>query len=378
MDRREIELTLQHFLRTYLRNGLVNRLIAFALLNLAAYIYLLTVMILADTSLFVFHFIFFCSLSLLPLFLFLGMEKTTLSGLIRTVDERCLIESYLHTPSDEHRSFMQGRVESLLVRKKSARVFPFRLFAVNIHLIGLCIFAFVLLQVVSFITLRDFTTVFSAQNIKTRLLKRSILRDGIDELPAEELPTADSADPGQEDSAAAGGQTIEQRAARNLDEEALEEVLGEDKMVAKDRIERLSPEDLRQEADPKAESSQPGGNYQVLDIEAVSDPENPQRLPGNEDQETAREGSGAEAGSSDVGRTYKESPLREYTTVPEQLTARGNEQLSPTGDLTESRERIYLEALFADFVPRTGRRITFNPLFETIRERYLELLNERF
>jgi len=360
-----------------LRIRLVNRLIAYALLNLAAYMSLLTVMILADTSLVVFHLLFFCSLSLLPLFLFLGMEQTTLSRIIRAVDEHCLIESYLQTASAEHRSFMQSRVESLLARKKSGRVFPFRMFAANFYLIGLCLLGFVLLQGVSFITLRDFTTAFSAQKIKTKLLERSSFQDRIDELPVEELPAADSASP-EEESATPGGEIIEQRAARNIDDEALEELLGEDTMVAKDRIERLSPEDLRQEAESNAEQNETSWGFQVPDSESDSDPENPRGLPGNKGQEAAGEGSGAEAGSSDVGRTYKESPLREYTTVQEQLAARGNEQLSPTGNLVEGREQTYLEALFADFVSPTSQRITFNPLFDTIRERYLELLNERF
>ena len=362
MVRREIELTLHYFLRRYLRIRLVNRLIAYALLNLAAYMSLLTVMILADTSLVVFHLLFFCSLSLLPLFLFLGMEQTTLSRIIRAVDEHCL---------------MQSRVESLLARKKSGRVFPFRMFAANFYLIGLCLLGFVLLQGVSFITLRDFTTAFSAQKIKTKLLERSSFQDRIDELPVEELPAADSASP-EEESATPGGEIIEQRAARNIDDEALEELLGEDTMVAKDRIERLSPEDLRQEAESNAEQNETSWGFQVPDSESDSDPENPRGLPGNKGQEAAGEGSGAEAGSSDVGRTYKESPLREYTTVQEQLAARGNEQLSPTGNLVEGREQTYLEALFADFVSPTSQRITFNPLFDTIRERYLELLNERF
>ena len=377
MDKTDIELTLRHFLKGYLRTRLANRLITYALLNLAVYMLLLTVIILADSSLFVFHLLFFCSLSLLPLFLFLGMERTTLRRIVRTIDERCLVESYLQTSSAEHRSFMQERVESHLARKKSDRTFPFRLFTANFYLIGLCLSAFVFLQAVSLITLRDFTTPFSAQNLKTKLLERGALQKAIAELPVEVISGVDSSAT-EEQRATAGGENVEQRAGKDLNDKALEELLGDDTMVAKDRIDRLSPDDLRQEPDQGQKQRDTGWNYQALGTESDTDPEKTQGFPGDEGQEIAREGRGAEAGSSDVGRTYEESPLRKYAAIPEQVAAKGSEVLSPTGNLEEGQKRIFLNALFADFAIQTNLRISFNPLFDSIRERYLELLDELF
>jgi len=171
---------------------------------------------------------------------------------------------------------------------------------------------------------------------------------------------------------------VVQRAGRDVEDKALEELLGNDTMAAKERIDRLSSDDLRQEPDQGREQSGTVLNYQAPGTESGTDPEKTQGSPGDEGQRTAGEGRGGEAGTSDVGQTYKESPLREYTANPEQVAARGSEELSPTGNLTEGRKRIFLDALFADFAIQTNLRITFSPLFDSIRERYLELLDERF
>ena len=195
MDEQLLRSDLDHFLKRYLRNRLINRLIAWFLFNLAAYLLLLTVVILSDSSLFVFHLLLFCTLSLLPFFLLLGTEGSTLARVVRCLDEHCLIESYLHTPSVEHRSFMRQRVQAYLERRKSENPFPFRLFRGNLYLIGICLLLFVLLQATSFFILQDFTVSLSAREIKNRLTERSALEGAVAELPVEDSEEAAATSP---------------------------------------------------------------------------------------------------------------------------------------------------------------------------------------
>jgi hypothetical protein len=79
-----------------------------------------------------------------------------------------------------------------------------------------------------------------------------------------------------------------------------------------------------------------------------------------------------------VGRAFRESPIRDYTAVTESLSATGSEELSPSTNVAEGSRQRFLETVFSDFHSTSYLSITFDPLFETIRERYLELLDERF
>jgi hypothetical protein len=377
MDKPVLDSVLSYFLKRHLRTRLINSTVAYISVNLTIYFLLLAVVILTNSSLFIFHLLLFFSLSLLPLFLFLGMERTTLRRLVRSIDDRCLVESYLHTPSTEHRTFMRQRVEAHLERKKNERVLPFRLFRGNLYLLGLCGFAFLLLQGISVITLRDFTTTFSAREIKNRLIERETLEQAVAELPVDDAGAYGSSE-AEELRPTPGGETGEQRTGRTPEEETLEELLEDGPMAAKDRIDRLSPEDLTEESDRPTEQSETEWRYQIPGSESEEAGENMSGIAGDEGRETGMEGSGSEAGSGDVGRTFRESPLREYTAIPEEIAARGNEELSPGGMTAESRKQTYLSTIFSDFQQSDNLRITFNPLFDAIRERYLELLRERF
>jgi hypothetical protein len=376
MDEPTIRAALNHFLTRDLRTRLLNRMIAYILVNLTIYMLLLSIVILTNASLFVFHLLLFFGLSLLPLFLFLGMERATLRRLVRSVDDHCLVESYLHTSSVAHRSFMRQRVESHLARKKSERVLPFRLFRGNLYLVGLCALAFVLLQGISFVTLQDLTMAFSPREIKNRLIERSAREESVAELPVEDIGASGSSD-AEELGPTSGGETGEQRTGRTPEEQALEELFGDDQLIARDRIERLAPEDLLEEGRQPGELSEMDWQYQLPGSESGEADKNGSGSHGDEGRETGREGSGSEAGSSDVGRTFRESPLREYTAIPDEIAAYGNEELSPAGMSAETRKPDHLSALFADFQRLDNLRITFDPLFDSIRDRYLELLRER-
>ena len=368
---------LAHLLKRYLRTRLINRLIAYVLVNLCVYVLLLAVVILADSSLFVFHLLLFCSLSLLPVFLLVGAERTTLWRVVRSIDEHCLVESYLRTQSGEHRAFMRRRIETHLQRLKTGKPFPFRLFRGNLYLIGICLLLFAVLQATSFMVLQDFTVALSAGKIKNRLNERNAMEQTVAELPVEQSEGAAGAED-QELKPTAGGKTGEQRIGKTAEEEALEELLADEPMVAKDRIQSLGPEDFREDTRPAEQSGETEWRYRIPGTETDSAPERTTGLAGEEGRDSSREGSGAEAGSSDVGRTFRESPIRDYTTVTESLSATGSEELSPSTNVAESSRQKTLDAVFSNFQSISYLSITFDPLFETIRERYLELLDERF
>lgn len=375
MDEQLLRSALDHFLKRYLRNRLINRLIAYFLVNLALYLLLLTVVILSDSSLFVFHLILFCSLSLLPFFLLLATEGSILARVVRFLDEHCLIESYLHTPSAEHRSFMRQRVQTYLERRKRENPFPFRLFRGNIYLIGICLLLFVLLQAASFFMLQSFTVSLSAREIKNRLTERSALEEAVAELPAEDSEEAAATSP-EKLQPTIGGETGQREIGKTAEEEALEELLADEPMPAKDRIQRLGPEDLKDDGDPQEGQTEWG--YRIPGSEAETAAEKTSGMPGEEGRASSREGSGAEAGSGDVGRTFRESPIREYTTTTEAVSAAGSEELYPSTNVAEGSSREFLGAVLSDFDRIDYLSTTFDPLFDTIRERYLELLDERF
>jgi hypothetical protein len=377
VDRGIVNSALDHFLKRHLRNRLFNRLVAYVCVNLAAYMLLLTVVILTNSSLFVFHLLLFCSLSLLPFFLFAGLERTTLGGIVRSIDKHCLIESYLQTTSVEHRSFMRRRVESYLEHKQSERAVPFRLSRANFYLIALCLAAFLLLQSISFVTLRGFTTSFSARNIKNRLIERFEVGVTLAGHPLDDSSVGGSST-AEEKGADRGGETVEKRAQEDPDQEAFEELLSDEQLVAKDKLERLRSEDASGEVGQEPGQSETDWIRPTTVGESDATGDKSSGIPVDTNRNSGREGSGAEAGSSDVGRTFRDSPLREYTAIAEEIATEGGEELSPSDTLAESRRQIDVNALFSDFYRSNNLRITFHPLFDTIRERYLELLNERF
>ena len=377
MDKPILQSALDHLIKRHLRTRFLNRIIAYISVNISIYMLLLSAVILTNASLFVFHLLTFCGLSLLPLFLFLGMERTSLRRIVRSIDDHCLVESYMHTRSAEHRTFLHRRVESYLERRKKERALPFRLFRGNLYLIGLCVFAFALFYVISFITLQDRTMTLSPREIKNRLIERSALEQAVAELPAEDTGAADSSE-GEELRPTPGGETGQQGSGRSPEEEALEELLEDAPLAARDRLERLRPEDLTEDDESTGEQSETEWWYRLPGLESEQAGQNSSGASGDKGMETGREGSGSEAGSSDTGRTFRESPLKEYSSIPEEISARGNEELSPSDRTFENPRQIYLSAIFSDFQRLDNLGITFNPLFDTIRERYLELLRERY
>ncbi|MBN2552797.1 MAG: hypothetical protein JXB06_08495 [Spirochaetales bacterium] len=375
MDEATIRAGITHLLKRYLRNGLFNRLITYALVNLSAYMLLLAVMILSDSSLFLFHLLLFFSLSLLPLFLFYRMETASLQRAVRRLDEHCLVESYLHSPSEQHRAFMGERVQSYLERKTTEGAFPFRLCRGNLYLAGLCLTAFIALQLISLATFRDFS-VFSARTIKNRLIERASLGEAVAELPVEDASEGGPA-AAEPIRPTVGGETGQRRGEGIPEDEALQELLEDENLVAAERIERLGPGDLRDQEEQQADRGESWWRQPLPAAEADTPAQTASGIAGDEGRDSATEGRGAEAGSGEAGRTFRESPLKEYTPIPERLAAEGSEQLYPSDAVGEGGRQSFAEALFSDFGRLHDLRITFDPLFDTIRERYLELLDEQ-
>ena len=102
------------------------------------------------------------------------------------------------------------------------------------------------------------------------------------------------------------------------------------------------------------------------------------RRPGDlKDKDTGR-GDGAQSGSSTAGQTYRDSPLADYTAVPEQIETQGEEEMSATSNLADLQRRLHLSRLFPDSVAVTGGTLDFDRAIEIIKERYLELISENY
>ncbi len=377
MAKPEIELSLIYFLKRYLRSRLAGLLLAYALSNLAIYLLLLIVVLLFNIPLLVFHLLLFASLSALPLFLFFGLERVTVRRIVRSVDEHCQVASYLQAPSRDHRVFMEERVESLLERRKGNRIFAFRFSIPHLYLIGVSVFLLVALQVISFLTLRELTGSFSAQSLKSRLLERRAAEAPAEPYAEEELAPGGSPateEPGR----IAPGQQVEQRAGRDAGGETLEDLLADEASLSEAPASALDASPQEEGSVPAFERNESGPGIEppgaATQMEFARNPEGE----AEQGEEIGREGGGAEAGSGDAGRSYRESPVVDYTALRAEIAAQGGEELSATGTLAERQRQAYLDALFTDFLFRASLRRDFDPLFDSIRERYLELLDERF
>ena len=201
MSERDIKRSLVYLVTRYMDSRLLNRLITYALINLAAYMLLLTILVLFNISLLLFHLLFSCSLSLLPFFLFYGLKEKAIQPSIRRIDERCQIEAFLSTSSREHRAYMQNRVESLLEKGKRERIDRVRLGLRNLYLAAACFGVFVVLQIVSFMILSSMTPSLNANNLKSTLVEIRTAHQNGEATDSEEIPiTGQSPEAEQEDS----------------------------------------------------------------------------------------------------------------------------------------------------------------------------------
>jgi len=369
----DIKRALQHFLNQSLKIRLTERLLSYCLFNISVYLLLLIVLVLFDASLLLVSLLIYCSLSLLPVFLFSGREGDLFNRTVRQIDEHCQLEAYLKTRSPEHRTFMHRRVEDTLVRRMNERTIRFRFSRLHMFLAALGILLILVLQVSSYLRFYSLTPSLSAQELKKRLGERFVGEEP--PLPPISDEIADGSTPEQESRRGiAQGELSERRAAGEVEGTELED-------LPAGSATRQMP-GFEQKEGSEQRPPEEGEDYErVLVPLPQSDSIFQQLLQegARESEQIAREGSGAEAGSSGAGRAFKDSPLFNYQSSPERITVEGStEELATAQTLTETRRQAFLNTVFSSFAPKIRITSTFDPLIEAIRERYQELIVERF
>jgi len=365
-----LETAVRDYLRLLLkrrdRKRSLNRLVSFGLFSLGAYFLLLSALLLFGFSLVLFHLLFFAAFSLFPLFFLFEAEVDPLRESVRRIDEDCLLESYLAAGSQEHRSFMISSVRRLLERRAARGEYPFRFSRANAVLAAAAFSLLLLTQALSLITLQSFSPGLSARQFKARLAEREAAREaaGVREgrppalgFPGQERPEA----AGPKASSRSGESRAEAEMRKGLAEEASE-----------------PPRIFAGEApQPGAEAGREWERVLVPLPEAKKDLKAllEAAVRGRAD-EAGMPGS-SEAGSGDSGLGFLESPLKRYLSRPEGIGAGGGRELAPGGEQTEALREQVLGALFSDFQLQAEAPLDFDPLIERIKERYLELLNEK-
>jgi hypothetical protein len=374
MTDRMIRAALLRLLNRAQRFRLANRVIALALCAAGLYSSLLIALLAFDLSLFLFHLILYCGLSLLPLFLILGQEHEQTRAVLRRIDDRCQTEAYLAAKSPEHRAFLEPRVRSLLDRRAREKILRFRLHPVNRYLaIGVAA-AFVAFQLLSIATQNRLATL-SASGILERKARQEA-----------------SAKAGEESTRSQGTARRESAAEQAAEGEARGEAGGASARE-KDRGESeagMSPE--ADTAGPYADSGPlvnpslqetvgPGTEGERSPWAAIPKPEAGigKALQGAlEGSPEPRSHQGqAPAGVGDAGKAFMSSPLSDYESVKERIQTERGKRLAASSP-TRPREQSFIQALFADFPALLAPALGFDPEMERIQKRYMEKLDERY
>ena len=360
---------LQRLLGRQERRKLADRAITFVLLNACFYLALLVFMLIFNISLLTLNLLLYISLSLFPLFFLIPSGQDRVKQTIRIIDSNCLIESFLDTSSREHRTFMEEPVKRLIERRTSEKFFPLRLSRTNRYFIAAALALLIIFQAANYLTLFRLSPDFSARNLKSRLVtiaaeQTAVLDDagspgrsaGLREPPPRSVGAGDAG--GRDFNLDGTGDKIEEE---NPEGEAdrwrrsFSEELGQIE-------EELSPDHRM----PPGDSSTKGDLESFLENGAQS----------GEFQTQGKKGNRAAGSSSrDAGKGFLESPLKEYTTSPERIEAKGGDELSADSRIASAGQGLLLEALFGDFDPTVFSRSDFDPQLARIRQRYRELVN---
>ena len=372
----DVKRALQHFLKRSTRLRVADRFLSYCLFNVSVYLLLLIILVLFNVSLVLVNLFFYCSLSLLPLFLIYGWDADLFSRTVRRIDEHCQVEAYLQTTSREHRSFMSKPVDSMLIRRMNERKFSFRISRVNTFLTGLCLVFFVLLQVSSFTRFHSLTPSLAAQNLKKRLSERLANQEAPAQ-PVSEKITGELSPDAEAGQGIAQGERAERRAGGEVEDAYLEEIPAGSSATR--QMPGFDQQDGTEQEQPPPEGSDSDERMLLPLPRSGSMLEELLQQGGRESEQIAEEASGAEAGSSGAGRAFKDSPLLEYETAPKRITVEGNTtELSTVQNLAESRRQNYLNTVFPSFIPQIRVLSDFDPLIDTIRGRYQELIVDRY
>lgn len=355
-------------LRRDQRHRLINRLIGFLLFFSGIYLLLLFVLMYIDFPLLLFHYLLFTGLSLLPLFLILEPETEHTFTVLRRIDQHSQIEAFLSTSSTEHRSFLEQRVENILLRPQA--VLRFRLAKTNRFLaIGiLCLF--LLLQLASLVTFQRPS--LNAKAVKTLRTQAEI---SVRREP-EDTGRNRSATGGELPEAGYSADASSERTAERRERSGETRAMDRDAAPAEADQENAGAQSAYPPTEGQAEQPFPWVPLPVPKSGIGS------ALKGALEQtpDSATRQGELPAGSGEAGEALMDSPLREYSASEriERIQTEGGTKLTAESSPGPTKESSLLQALFGDFPSIPVGEVGFDPAIESIRRRYLETLNERY
>jgi hypothetical protein len=367
---REIRSSLLSLIRRDERNRLLNRLVGYGLWCLSAYFVLLGFLAVLNYPLYLFHLLFYSSLALLPLFLLLRSDEGQERSLLRRLDEHCQLESYLTTSSPEHRGFMERRVAALARAAERSRVGRFRLERLTVVHALTAVGGLTFLVVSSWVTLHSLASAFVPGSLKSRLVELATQSAAAAEQPGALGQPASQEPAGKR----AVGEESPPLEAQRL--EATEPVEG-----WPERLWDLETRNLAAEpqAPPPALREDKGfEETSRLDAGGPADARSLLEAGVQRPSEEQPEATASAAGTGETGRAFKESPLRDYRSAPERITAPGGHEVAAASALAERREASILRSLFGDFPLGNGAGVDFDPRLAAIKRRFRELYDERF
>ncbi len=329
----------------------------------------MTLIIVFNISLFSLNLILYISLSLAPLFFLLNQDAKRFKQALRSIDENCIFESYLETGKRDQKQFMEKALNLLVEKRLVERRIPFRISRLNKLFIIVFILSLALFQTASIITFGGLTGGLYARDLKAKRINMLIVKKNDDSQFVDSDYTES---------------IKETQAHRNA-------VLKETMEMRRFRGEFVQSEDLKDPSerfDKGKQSSQfPGAHLEEKDSYNLSNElfkglkqnrsGSYSEFPGVSSEERHALYS-KDQESQGIGKSFLESPLKNYSTVPETFSADGGQDLTTGFTITEDRKRLFLNALFSDIMPGPLVASEFNPLIDRIKDNYLRLIHERY
>ncbi len=264
---------------------------------------------------------------------------------------------------------MEKALKLLVEKRAKEKRIPFCISRLNKLFIIALILSLVLFQSSSMIIFKGLSTKLSARDLKSRRINMLTEKKNED-LHFDNLDYAENTKEIKEDQSSISSETMEMKAPGG------ESMQGERPEEPTDRLKR-----------GKQLTQVPEAHIEKSDSQKLSK-ELSRGLKQNKSGSYSRfPGASSEKGpalyskdqeSRGIGKSFIESPLKDYSTVPESLPAEGGQDLAAGFTITEDQRRLFLNSLFSDFLFGPPGISEFDPLIDRIKDHYLRLMHERY
>ena len=265
---------------------------------------------------------------------------------------------------------MESSIRSLLEKKLKEKLKLFRLSELNKGLLFCLLLSFIFFQALFLINFKALSGSLSARELKTKTMDRVTLKE-MEKIPVDQEQgleeTAGFPEPAVAESPTVSGNSVRPEGLKEPAETLKE--FGEEQ----ERGKSPSQSEITEQPFTELTGKGPEGSGRNGSSTSISGSQ-----PGEVGSEGSRSLPSEEEGLRKPGISFIESPLKDYTPVPESVSARGDRDLGVGLTLAESERQLTLHRVFKDFSLNTLVEVEFDPLLARIKERYLGLIYERF